>query len=229
MIHDARKEPSPSAHAAVRPLDDDLDDDHGGPATVAGAGTASGLGDRLAFLRGFVRDPAGVGSVVPSSHRLEQRLVRNARIAEARTVVELGPGTGGTTRAFLRAMGPQSRLVAIELDPQFHARLADTVRDPRLFAECGSAERIAAFLAARRLPAPDAIVSGIPFSTMPQDVGERIAAAVADVLAPGGRFVAYQVRPRVAGFASPHLGTPRFEWEWWNIPPMRVFTWVKPA
>jgi phospholipid N-methyltransferase len=170
-----------------------------------------------------------VGSIVPSSHRLERRLVRRARIAEARTVVELGPGTGGTTRAFLRAMGPQARLVAIELDPVFHARLAGTIDDPRLFAECGSAERIAEFLAARRLPAPDAIVSGIPFSTMPQDVGERIAQVVADVLAPGGRFVAYQVRPRVADFTSPHLGAPQFEWEPWNIPPMRVFTWVKPA
>jgi hypothetical protein len=56
-----------------------------------------------------------------------------------------------------------------------------------------------------------------------------IPLAVAAVLAPGGRFVAYQVRPRVAAFTSPHLGAPKFEWEAWNIPPMRVFTWVKPA
>ena len=224
-MHDARND-RPTARAAVRPLDDDLDDAL--PPAARGAAPA-GLGDRLAFLMGFVRDPAGVGSVVPSSARLERRLVRNARIAEARTVVELGPGTGGTTRAFLKAMGPQARLMAIELDPVFHARIAATVRDPRLFAECGSAERIADLLAARRLPAPDAIVSGIPFSTMPQDVGERIAAAVADVLAPGGRFVAYQVRPRVAEFTTPHLGAPKFEWEPWNVPPMRVFTWVKPA
>jgi phospholipid N-methyltransferase len=225
-MHDAHKPSTPTAHAAVQPLDDDLND--AGPAS-AGTDRGGSLGDRLAFLLGFVRDPAGVGSVVPSSRRLEQRLVRNAAIADARTVVELGPGTGGTTRAFLRAMGPQGRLVAIELDPVFHARLADTIRDPRLFAECGSAERIADYLAARRLPAPDAIVSGIPFSTMPQDVSERIAKAVADVLAPGGRFVAYQVRPRVADYATPHLGAPALEWEAWNIPPMRVFTWVKPA
>jgi phosphatidylethanolamine/phosphatidyl-N-methylethanolamine N-methyltransferase len=190
---------------------------------------AATLADRIAFLRGFVRDPAGVGSVVPSSHRLEQRLVRNARIADARTVVELGPGTGGTTRAFLRAMGPQARLLAIELDPVFHARLASGIRDPRLTVECASAEAIAQLLAARRLPAPDAIVSGIPFSTMPVDVGERIAEAIAATLAPGGRFVAYQVRPRVADVVTPHLGAPSRQWEVWNIPPMRVFTWERPA
>ena len=225
----ARNDRTPAAHAAVSPMDDDIGDLGDLPISQDAPPAASGTGDRLAFLLGFVRDPSGVGSVVPSSHRLERRLVNNARIPEARTVVELGPGTGGTTRAFLKAMRPQARLLSIELDPVFHARLARTARDARHFAENASAECIAELLAARRLPAPDAIVSGIPFSTMPQAVGERIAAAVSAVLAPGGRFVAYQVRPRVAEFTSPHLGTPNFEWEAWNIPPMRVFTWVKPA
>jgi phospholipid N-methyltransferase len=217
-MHNRSNESSRGARVATDSRLEDTDAARGG----------TSLADRLAFLYGFVRDPAGVGSVVPSSHRLERRLARNARITEARTVVELGPGTGGTTRALLDAMGPQARLLAIELDPVFHARLPGVVRDPRLFAECGSAERMGEFLATRRLPAPDVIVSGIPFSTMPQDVGERIAAKVAAVLAPGGRFVAYQVRPRVADFTTPHLGVPRSEWELWNLPPMRVFTWVKP-
>lgn len=221
-MQDHGKQSSLDARAAARPLSEaELRD---GPVVPP-----AGLGDRIAFLRGFVRDPAGVGSVAPSSHRLERRLVRNARIGQARTVVELGPGTGGTTRAFLRAMGPAARLLAIELDPVFHARLAAGVRDPRLSVECASAERIAELLAARRLPAPDAIVSGIPFSTMPAEVGERIAAAVHACLAPGGRFVAYQVRPQVAAFATPHFGAPAREWELWNLPPMRVFTWEKPA
>lgn len=185
------------------------------------------LRDSVEFLRGFVRNPAQVGSVVPSSRWLEQRLVRNARIADARTVVELGPGTGGTTAAFLKAMSPAARLLAIELDPNFHGHLSQTFHDPRLALELGSAERIAEFLAARRLSAPDAIVSGIPFSTMPPEVSDRIAAAIAQVLRPGGRFVAYQVRAHVAGFATPYLGEPQKEWETFNVPPVRVFTWVK--
>lgn len=185
------------------------------------------LRDNFQFLRGFARNPAQVGSVVPSSRYLEQRLVREARIAEARTVVELGPGTGGTTAAFLRAMSPAARLLAIELDPEFHRHLCSSVEDSRLILELGSAERLADFLAAHRLPAPDAIVSGIPFSTMPRDVSDRVAAAVAQVLRPGGRFVAYQVRAHVAAFVSPYLGEPDKQWEVVNVPPVRVFTWVK--
>jgi phosphatidylethanolamine/phosphatidyl-N-methylethanolamine N-methyltransferase len=185
------------------------------------------LRDSLEFLRGFVRHPAQVGSVIPSSRWLEQRLVRQAGVAEARVVVELGPGTGGTTAAMLQAMPPAARLMAIELDPDFHQHLNATLDDPRLILEQGSAERIADFIKAHHLPAPDAIVSGIPFSTMPREASCRIAAAVAQVLRPGGRFVAYQVRAHVAAFVAPHLGEPDRQWEMANVPPVRVFTWVK--
>lgn len=185
------------------------------------------LRDSAEFLRGFVRNPAQVGSVVPSSSRLEQRLVRNARIDEARCVVELGPGTGGTTAAMLRALPPSGRLLAIELDARFHGHLSRTLHDNRLALELASAERLSDLLAARRLPPPDAIVSGIPFSTMPREVSERIASLIAQVLRPGGRFVAYQVRAHVAGFLTPHLGEPIKEWEMVNVPPVRVFTWTK--
>ncbi|WP_427912544.1 class I SAM-dependent methyltransferase [Ramlibacter sp. MMS24-I3-19] len=199
----------------------------GGPFVSAASLPAGPLRDSFAFLQGFLRNPAQVGSVIPSSRRLEQRLVRSAGIAQARTVVELGPGTGGTTAAFLQAMQPAARLLAIELDRDFHQHLSQSLHDPRLLLELGSAERIEEILAARRLPAPDAIVSGIPFSTMPPEVSDRIAAAISRVLRPGGRFVAYQVRAHVSGFATPYLGRADKHWEWINIPPVRVFTWTK--
>jgi phospholipid N-methyltransferase len=200
-----------------------------GQSTLPSGGLQNGqLRDSFEFLRGFLRNPAQVGSVIPSSRRLEQRLVREAGMAEARTVVELGPGTGGTTAAFLKAMPSSARLLAIELDENFHSHLSETITDPRLILELGSADRLADYLHAHRMSAPDAIVSGIPFSTMPPEVSDRVAAAVAKVLRPGGRFVAYQVRAHVASFVSPYLGPAQKRWEVVNIPPVRVFTWVKP-
>lgn len=181
----------------------------------------------LAFLRGFLRNPAQVGSVVPSSPQLERRLVQCAHVREARTIVELGPGTGGTTRALLSAMSPGALLLAIELDPHFIDGLRRSLHDPRLILAQGSAEQLGDLLDEHGLPAPDAIVSGIPFSTMPQDISKRIAACIAKVLRPGGRFVAYQVRGHVADFVSPHLGPPKKQWEMLNVPPVRVFTWRK--
>jgi phospholipid N-methyltransferase len=197
------------------------------PFASARRAPATGPAGSLDFLRGFLRNPAQVGSVIPSSPQLEQRLVQCARIPEARTVVELGPGTGGTTRALLDAMAPAAVLLAIELDDDFFQRLQSSLLDPRLLLEHASAEKLGDLLDEHGLPAPDAIVSGIPFSTMPAHVSQAIAASVASVLRPGGRFVAYQVRAHVADFMSPHLGQPDKQWEMVNVPPVRVFTWRK--
>ena len=226
MRHGAKPVGQPratTARAATRHgLDERLE-----PRIERTAAVGQAARDSLAFLRGFLQHPDQVGSVIPSSSFLESRLVRCAGLHTARCVVELGPGTGGTTRAFLRALPATAQLMTIELSPTFHARISAGIRDPRLITQLGSAEQIGEFLAARRLPAPDAVLSGIPFSTMPTEVADRVAAAVAHVLAPGGRFVAYQVRAHVARYASPYLGNPVQQWEWLNIPPVRVFTWQR--
>ncbi|MFP4209394.1 MAG: class I SAM-dependent methyltransferase [Wenzhouxiangella sp.] len=180
----------------------------------------------VAFFRGFLRSPEQVGSVVPSSRFLEQRLVRTAGVARARCVVELGPGTGGTTRALLAAMPADAQLLTIELDPRFAELLAE-IDDPRLISHAGSAADLGQILDQHHLPAPEAIVSGIPFSTMPRDVGNAVLEAIRDRLAPGGVFVAYQFRGHVGRMGREVLGRPDIEIEALNVPPMRFFKWVR--
>lgn len=194
-----------------------------------GGGDATRFGDGLAFLRGFLARPLEVASVVPSSTALEARVVRAADLAQAGCVVELGPGTGGTTRALLRALAPQARLLAVDLNAGFCRRLRQRIADPRLLVQQGSAEALAEHLRRWSLPAPDVVVTGIPFSTIAEPQARRIASAISAELAPGGRLVAYQLRRHVADYLSPHLGPPQAAWEWSNLPPMRVFRWVRPA
>jgi phosphatidylethanolamine/phosphatidyl-N-methylethanolamine N-methyltransferase len=190
---------------------------------------ATRFGDCLAFMRGFLSRPLEVASVVPSSAFLEARVVEAAGLAQARCIVELGPGTGGTTRALLRAMAPQAWLLAIELNPGFSCRLRRHIADARLAVQAGSAEGLIEHLRSWGLPPADVVISGIPFSTLPAGAAQRIASAVDASLAPGGRVVAYQLRPHVARYITPHLGAPKAAWELRNLPPMRVFRWVKPA
>lgn len=77
---------------------------------------------------------------------------------------------------------------------------------------------------------PRQVGSGIPFSKMPETVATRVAQAVRDNLAEGGRFIAYQFRRDVAGITDPIMGPPAScTLELRNIPPMRVYSWVKTA
>lgn len=182
-----------------------------------------------AFFRGFLREPSQVGSVIPSSRFLEQRILEASSLSSARCVVELGPGTGGTTRTFLRQLGPDAQLLSIELSPFFHELLGE-ISDPRFINHLGSAEDLAEILAFHGMAQPDVVISGIPFSKMPKAVGTRVAQAVKDNLAKDGRFIAYQFCRDVAWITEPVMGPPAScRMELRNIPPMRVYSWLKSA
>lgn len=184
------------------------------------------LNGRLVFIQEFLKHPLQIGSIIPSSRFLEQRIVEAAGIASANVVVELGPGTGGTTRAILRTMPQSARLLSIEINPHFHAMVSG-IEDSRLIAHQGSACELREIISKYDLEAPSAIVSGIPFSTMSQSMASQILEAVSSLLASDGHFVAYQVSNRVATLCQPFLGSVQTATELFNIPPMRIYRWDK--
>ena len=183
---------------------------------------------RFAFLKGFLERPMEVGSIIPSSRFMERRIVRTAAVENSDLLVELGPGTGGTTRALLAAMKPDARLLVIEVNPRF-VELLEKLDDPRLIVHQGSAADISQTLDRYELPTPDVILSGIPFSTMTLGLGRDILRSVHDALHDGGLFVAYQVRDRVNDLGKEVFGRARVQTEIRNIPPMRVYRWEKSA
>jgi len=181
------------------------------------------------FFRGFLKDPKQVGSVIPSSRFMERKIIEFSELDDARVVVELGPGTGGTTRALLEAMRPDGRLLAIDLDPRF-TEIVSAIDDPRLIAHTGSAAEVGAILRHHGLSEANVVISGIPFSTMPKAIGIGVLEAVRDSLASDGVFVAYQFRADVARLAKSVFGAPRRSAPVpLNIPPMRIWQWVQPA
>jgi phosphatidylethanolamine/phosphatidyl-N-methylethanolamine N-methyltransferase len=181
---------------------------------------------RSIFFQEFLKHPLEIGSIIPSSRFLERRIVQTAGVHSARTIVELGPGTGGTTRAILSAMAPKARLLTVEINPNFHA-LVSCMKDDRLIAHFGSARGLKEILQMYGLCAPEAVISGIPFSTMHNGLASQIMEAISSSLAPGGCFVAYQVSKEVACVCQPFLGSGRMEIELFNIPPVRVYRWEK--
>ncbi len=181
---------------------------------------------RLIFLREFLKHPVQLGTFVQSSRFLEHRVVEAADVGSARTIVELGPGTGGTTLAILRAMTNHARLLSIEINPSFHAFLS-RLEDDRLIAHLGNALRLNEIISMYGLEPPEVVVSGIPFSTMSYAAGSQIVQTIFEALAPKGRLVAYQVNKRIASLCRPILGEGRVKVEFFNIPPQRVYRWDK--
>lgn len=175
------------------------------------------------FLRGFIRHPVMVGSVIPSSKVLIDKMLKPVDWSAAKLFVEYGPGVGTFTQHILDRVSADATVLTIDTNPDFTAYLNGKFTDARLEAVTGSAANVGKILAERGFDKADYILSGLPFSTLPPGVGPAIAAETAAALRPGGAFLVYQFSPKVRDFIAPHFERIDKGFEWRNIPPATMF------
>jgi phospholipid N-methyltransferase len=178
---------------------------------------------RWQFLRGFIKHPVMVGSIIPSSAKLIARMLAPVDWNATRLFVEYGPGVGTFTRPILDLMGPDARLIAIDTNAEFIDYLRADIDDPRLIAVAGSAADVEKIVAAHGFDHADYVLSGLPFSTLPPGVGDAIGKATANVIRDGGAFLVYQFSPKVRDFIAPFFERIDRGFEWVNVPPATLF------
>lgn len=174
-------------------------------------------------FREFARAPLAVGSAFPASHWLVETLLAPVDWSRMRTVIELGPGTGRFTRAMLGRLPADARLVAIDSSKGFIQSLIDEVADDRLVAAHDDAQDLVAI--ARRLGFDriDAVISGIPFSTLPHADGRKIIDTIRTMLAPDGHLLAYQMRRALEPLMAGNFNCIHSAMEWRNLPPCHLY------
>ncbi len=175
------------------------------------------------FLKGFIKHPVMVGSVIPSSRILIDRMLEPVDWSQCKLFVEYGPGVGTFTQQILDRLAPDATLLTIDTNEDFTAFLNGRIRDSRLRAVTGSAADLGEIMAALGFAKADFILSGLPFSTLPVGVGPAIAAATAEALRPGGAFLVYQFSPKVGRYIAPHFDRIDKGFEWRNVPPATLF------
>jgi phosphatidylethanolamine/phosphatidyl-N-methylethanolamine N-methyltransferase len=148
------------------------------------------MNDTLRFLKAFLQRPVATGAIAPSSRSLAARMVADMGLRQARTVVELGPGTGAFTRAILDEIGPETLFLAVEVNEELAAHLQATLPS-RVRIINDSIERLAEHLSAHGRTAADCILSGIPWAGFSGPHQERLLEAVTRALRPGGRFATF--------------------------------------
>ena len=178
---------------------------------------------KLQFLKEFLKHPVMVGSIIPSSDRLIDKMLGPVDWANTRLFVEYGPGVGTFTRPILDRLGPDATLITIDTNADFTAYLKAVIDDERLIAVTGSAADVEKIITAHGFEKADFIVSGLPFSTLPPGVGDAIGAATGRVIRTGGAFLVYQFSPKVRDFIAPHFERLDRGFEWWNVPPATLF------
>jgi phospholipid N-methyltransferase len=175
------------------------------------------------FLKGFLKHPVMVGSVIPSSETLITHMLGRVDWASTRLFVEYGPGVGTFCPHILKRLPADAVYIAIDTNPDFITYLSETILDTRFRPVLGSAADVVQIVRDSGFEQADYVLSGLPFSTLPAGVGPAISKATADVLRPGGAFLVYQFRAKVRDFIAPHFGRIDQAMEYWNIPPCCLF------
>ena len=182
--------------------------------------------DRLIrFAREYIRSPATVGSLVPSSSILAEKITAAALRygAEDALVIEAGSGCGAITATLAASLHPAQRLIACEYNAGFAATLRQRLPDVAI-RNC-----LVQDLPQWQEEGAKIIVSSLPFRSLPKRNAREIVACFRRALRrnPGSVLVqfSYGLRNPI-----PELAAERCircfcqQTVWRNVPPARV--WV---
>jgi phospholipid N-methyltransferase len=176
--------------------------------------------ERIRFFRSFLANPRQVGAILPTSRRAVRDMLDMADFARARCVVELGAGTGVYTEEILPRLRPDARFLAFEVDPELVATLDGRFEDPRVQVINDSAENVGNYLDGAKV---DIIVSGLPFTSLPEPVKRNIFEQIKQVLAPEGVMVAIQYSTMVQRDLRRIFASVRRRISPLNVPPAFLF------
>jgi phospholipid N-methyltransferase len=185
--------------------------------------TPPGRPDWLLFFSKFLRHGRDIASFVPSSIWLAREVVKDIDFGAAQCVVELGAGTGPITAQLLRLAPPTCRVVVIERDADFCARLRE--RFPAADVVQADALELERLLDARGIRQVDHFLCGLPLPSFPRENRDRMLAAARRRLKPDGTFRQLTHMPWVYYRLYRHyFAQVRFHLVMCNLPPAGFYT-----
>lgn len=185
--------------------------------------------DKLFSYFKVFMDDKGVASVTPSSKYIVSKVLKAMDLKNNKFVIEYGAADGPMTRPILERLAPGGKIVAIELNETLHDHLCHISKDPRFFPVRGDVRQVVNIAAEHGIKKgqADVIISGIPFAFLSGRGRHELLKDTADLLRPGGRFIAYQVTTHLIPLLKDYFSKVDTQFEIRNIPPHFVFTAYK--
>ncbi|GAA2211507.1 methyltransferase domain-containing protein [Nonomuraea monospora] len=186
--------------------------------------------DTALFLGQFLRNPAAIGALAPSSRHLAAAVCAPVPEKGEPIVVELGPGTGPFTAEIQQRLSGRGHHLAVELNEPMARLLAE--RFPKVDVANEDATRLSDLLADRGLRMADVVVSGLPWAAFPGQLQRDLLGAVTGAMSPGAAFTTFSyihAIPLSSARRFRALLAERFEevvpgrTVWRNTPPAFVF------
>jgi len=178
--------------------------------------------DRWSFLINFIKHPLRNASVAPSSRIAARNMLRGIDVDALTHVVELGPGTGSFTRELYERLPEDCKVLVIELDPGYVARLQAQYGDRFEVVEA-SAHELDVLVADRGWPKVDLIVSGLPFS-LPSEIRKALWKVLQGRTDEGTTYRWFTYMPPIMKWYYRQFNMHLVRRVWANLPPMWIYS-----
>lgn len=192
------------------------------------------MNESIQFLQAFLKNPAKVGAIAPSSPELARKMIDGITPAADNIVLELGVGTGAITK-FIQEIVPDERsYLGIELDRTMVRSLKRNYPDLKIVR--GSAVDARAIHARSGLGNVGYIICCLPFVSLPNDVGGKIMNEIDAFMQQGCTFRTFQYAHgyylpsaiKMRAFMRDRFGrSKRSPLVVKNMPPAYTLTWSK--
>jgi phospholipid N-methyltransferase len=162
---------------------------HGtGAVLPSGRGLAKALAHYVREGAGPRREEKGVRTLLPERPGGCFAQKSPDPFFSGRRILEVGPGTGAVTYQIVHAMRPDDRLVLVERNEEFVARLRDRLaNDPAINSVADRITLVHAGVEELADEEPfDVIVSGLPLNNFSVELVEQLLAQMRQMLAPQG-------------------------------------------
>ena len=177
----------------------------------------------LRFLREYIKTPNTIGAIAPSSRRLAAAMTDVIDFRRARCIVEYGAGTGVFTREVAAEKRPDTVYIVIEQNERFYGMLRRQFQGmPGVVLVHGDAGDVCRFLNEQGFGHADYIISGLPFTSLPEQASRRILAQTRKAIGEEGVFVTFQYTLLRKKFLERYFRIQRTVRVWCNLPPAYV-------
>lgn len=181
------------------------------------------------FIAAWMRSPLKMGAALPSSRSLARAMAAEVDTDRDGAIVELGAGTGVVTQALLEAGISRSRLLVIEREKKLHALLHAIFHDVSIL--CADALELENVINQAGIKKVNAIVSSLPFISMPSAVRKGIQEQMAKAIGDDGIIIQFTYGPKspIANSELKRYGLTgkREKLVFLNVPPAHVWVYRK--
>lgn len=169
----------------------------------------------------FVHSPLSIGSILPSTAYLTKKILAPIQWNQAKSIIELGAGTGVFTKEIMAQKQKESQFLIVEQDKDMRRELEHTYGIQALYGS--RAESLSYLCRKFQMSEVDYIISGLPFANIERERRNRIMCEIYSALKENGYFLAYQYSLQMENTLKSLFKTVRIDFELRNFPPAFIY------